>query len=218
MMIDLSGEIKKTPSEEMNEQQKKNWIEWDEVIKVYNDLKSKVEELPKKIKTEEQYNTVLNFLVLSLYVLVPPRRNVDYQKMIMVKGITEDKTDTNILDLQKKQFIFNIYKTSKKHGKTIVEIPNDLMDVIELYVKVHPLAKGKKYEVPFLVDFQGNPFININSITYILNNIFKKRIGSSMMRHIYLSEKYGDELKERKKDASLMGHTVEMAQQYIKEK
>jgi hypothetical protein len=200
MMVELSGEIRKTPTEEMNEQQKKNWIDWDEVIKVYNDLKTKVEELPKKVKNEEQYNTLLHFLILSLYVLVPPRRNVDYQKMVIIKGVSEDKQDVNILDLSKKQFIFNIYKTSKKHGKTIVDIPNNL------------------YEVPFIVDFQGNPLTNINSITYMLNNIFKKRIGSSMMRHIYLSGKYGDEFKERKKDATLMGHTVEMGQQYIKEK
>lgn len=216
MMVDLSGEIRKTPSEEMNEQQKQNWIEWDEVMKVYNELKTKVEGLPKKIKTEEQYNTVLNFLILSLYTLVPPRRNVDYQKMVITKGIFEDRTDVNILDLQKKQFIFNIYKTSKTHGKTIIDIPNDLMEVIELYVKVHPLAKGKKYEVPFLVNFEGNPIVNINSITYRLNNIFKKRIGSSMMRHIFVSHKFGDKHQEQKNIANMMGHSQETNTDYIK--
>jgi integrase len=218
MMVELSGEIRKTPTEEMNEQQKKNWIDWDEVIKVYNDLKTKVEELPKKVKNEEQYNTLLHFLILSLYVLVPPRRNVDYQKMVIIKGVSEDKQDINILDLSKKQFIFNIYKTSKKHGKTIVDIPNNLFEVIELYVKSHPLAKGKKYEVPFIVDFQGNPLTNINSITYMLNNIFKKRIGSSMMRHIFVSYKFGDKHKEQKEIANMMGHSLNMNNDYIKEK
>ena len=218
MMVDLADEIRQTPTEEMNEQQKKNWIDWDEVIKVYNDLKEQVGALPKKIKTEQQYNTLLEFLVLSLYVLVPPRRNVDYQKMVITKGVNEESPNINVLDLSKQQFIFNIYKTSKKHGKTIVDIPNELFEVIELYVKHHPLVKGKKYEVPFLVDFKGEPLENINSITYILNRIFKKRIGSSMLRHMFITYKFGDKHKEQKEIAEMMGHTQQMSNDYIKEK
>ena len=218
MMIDLAGEIRSVPSEEMNEQQKKNWIDWDEVLKVYNDLKTQAEALPKKIKTEEQYNTLLHYVVLSLYVLVPPRRNVDYMKMVICKNENTDDETINILDLNKKQFIFNIYKTAKNHGKTIIDIPNELMEVIDLYVKHHKMAKGKKFCIPFLVDYNDKPLANINSITYIINKIFKKKIGSSMLRHIYLTGKYGDELKERQKDANMMGHTTETAQTYIKDK
>lgn len=218
MMIDLAGEIRSVPTEEMNEQQKKNWIDWDEVLKVYNDLKAQAEGLPKKIKTEEQYNTLLHYVVLSLYVLVPPRRNVDYMKMVICKNENTNDETVNILDLNKKQFIFNIYKTAKNHGKTIIDIPNELMDVIDLYIKHHKMAKGKKFCIPFLVDYNDKPLTNINSITYIINRIFKKKIGSSMLRHIYLTGKYGDELKERQKDANMMGHTTEMATDYIKTK
>ena len=39
-----------------------------------------------------------------------------------------------------------------------------------------------------------------------------------MLRHIYLTGKYGDELKERQKDANMMGHTTDMASDYIKTK
>jgi integrase len=218
LMTNLSSVIRETPTEEMNEQQKTNWIEWDEVIKIYDDLKKKVDELPKKLKSEKQFNTLLDYVILSLYVLVPPRRNIDYQKMMITKNINDNREDTNILDLSKKQFIFNVYKTVKKHGQAIVNIPNELIDVIELYVKHHPLIKGKKYEVPFLVNFAGEPLENINSITYILNRIFKKKVGSSMLRHIYLSGKYGDKFKEQQQDAELMGHSLSMAQDYIKVK
>jgi integrase len=218
MMIDLAGEIRSVPTEEMNEQQKKNWIDWDEVIKVFNDLKAQTEGLPKKIKTEEQYNTLLHYVVLSLYVLVPPRRNVDYMKMVICKNENTNDETVNILDLNKKQFIFNIYKTAKNHGKTIIDIPNELMEVIDLYIKHHKMAKGKKFCIPFLVDYNDKPLTNINAITYIINKIFKKKIGSSMLRHIYLTGKYGDELKERKKDANMMSHSVEMATDYIKSK
>jgi hypothetical protein len=76
----------------------------------------------------------------------------------------------------------------------------------------------KNVPVPLLVDYNDKPLTNINSITYIINKIFKKKIGSSMLRHIYLSGKYGDELKERQKDANMMSHSVEMATDYIKTK
>jgi len=199
-------------------EQKDNWIDWDGVIKVFNDLKQHAEELPKKIKTEEQYNTLLHYVVLSLYVLVPPRRNVDYMKMMMCKNENTDDETVNILDLNKKQFIFNVYKTAKNHGKTIIDIPNELMEVIDLYIKHHKMAKGKKFCVPFLVDYNDKPLTNINSITYIINKIFKKKIGSSMLRHIWISNKYGDEFKERQKDAMLMGHSTQQQTEYIKEK
>ena len=218
MMLNIAGEIRNVPTEEMNEQQRKNWIDWDEVLKVYNDLKTQAEALPKKIKTEDEYNTLLHYMVLSLYVLVPPRRNVDYMKMMICKNQNTDDETINILDLNKKQFIFNIYKTAKNHGKTIIDIPNELMNVIDLYIKHHKMAKGKKFCIPFLVDYNDKPLTNINSITYIINKIFKKKIGSSMLRHIYLTGKYGDELKERQKDANMMGHTTEMATDYIKNK
>jgi hypothetical protein len=38
-----------------------------------------------------------------------------------------------------------------------------------------------------------------------------------MLRHIYLTDKYGETVKDMKKDAEIMGHTPEMAiNNYIK--
>jgi hypothetical protein len=60
----------------------------------------------------------------------------------------------------------------------------------------------------------------INSITRILNKLFNpKKVGSSMLRHIYLTEKYGDKLNELEDDAEAMGTSTNMAQStYIKNK
>jgi hypothetical protein len=38
-----------------------------------------------------------------------------------------------------------------------------------------------------------------------------------MLRHIYLSNKYGDTLKEQQKDAELMSHNLNTQKDYIKE-
>ena len=48
-------------------------------------------------------------------------------------------------------------------------------------------------------------------MTEILNSIFDKKIGSSMLRNMYLTNKYGDLMKELKTDVSDMGTIVGVA-------
>jgi hypothetical protein len=45
--------------------------------------------------------------------------------------------------------------------------------------------------------------------------VFGKQIGSSMLRHIYLSSKY--DIDEMKKDADAMGHSLGVQKEYMKE-
>jgi predicted metallo-beta-lactamase superfamily hydrolase len=130
-------------------------------------------------------------------------------------------TDDNYLSLDDNEFIFNVFKTSKKEGQVKIKFNDDMKHVINQYLKFHPLVKGKKLaktsNIPFLVYFDGKEFDKVNSITRILNKIFDKKVGSSMLRHIFLSDKYGDTLKEQQKDAKMMGHTVETQKEYIKD-
>jgi hypothetical protein len=88
-----------------------------------------------------------------------------------------------------------------------------LLDVIATYLKFHP-SKGKG-EYKFLVGADGSALSSVNSITRVLNKIFGKQIGSSMLRHIYLSSKYN--IEEMKKDADAMGHTLGTQKEYLKE-
>jgi hypothetical protein len=54
----------------------------------------------------------------------------------------------------------------------------------------------------------------VNAVTRVLNRAFGKNIGSSMLRHIYLSEKYN--IDEMKKDADQMGHSLSLQKEYMK--
>jgi len=93
--------------------------------------------------------------------------------------------------------------------------------VIQLYLKYHPLKaelKKKEYDIPFLVDEQGKALENSTEITKILNKIFGKKISSSMLRNIFLTDKYGDVMEELKKDTKAMATSVDVAMNnYIKE-
>jgi hypothetical protein len=198
----------KTPTQEAN------WLTWAEVQKKHEELKERVKALPERL-TESQYNHLLEYTILSLYVLLPPRRN-DYQNMLIVKEAPEDATK-NYLELSTNRFIFNKFKTSKREGQLIVDIPAELFAVINTYLNHHPLLKGKHtLPQPFLVYADGRPLTATNSITRILNKIFGKSVGSSLLRHIYLG-KYSDVREEMKEDAKMMSHSVETQQNnYVK--
>lgn len=195
---------------ERTEKQDANWITWDEVVKRHNELAEAVAQIGKgKMLTTANWNALLAYVILSLYVLLPPRRNQDYQDLYIVKK-WDDKLskDKNYYDMTAHKFIFNKFKTAKSHGVQEVSLADNkpLADVLALYIKLHP-SKGKG-EMRFLVNADGSALGSVNSITRILNKIFGKHIGSSMLRHIYITHKYGDAKKEMEKDAEAMGHSV----------
>ena len=221
LMINKNKELKaKESNNEKSQQQSENWIEWDKIIEKHKELYDKVLEfINNKKLNEKQYNELLKLVVLSLYTIIPPRRNSDYQNMHIIKNnIVDDKTK-NYLVYNDKIFIFNQYKTQKKFGTQEEDIPENLMTIINYYLKFHPKINGKinnKTNEPFLVYYDGKPFSLVNSITRILNSIFDKNLGSSLIRHIYLSNKYQDVVEEQKKDAKAMAHSVSMQQDYVK--
>lgn len=218
-MMDKNKSLKEQESKnEKTDTQQKNWIEWSAVLEKQKELEEKVDKLPQKLD-EDEYNTLLQYVILSLYVFKPPRRN-EYMNMKIVKNDKQMDTKTNYLDLMKRDFVFNQFKTAKKTGQQVENIPDELMNVIEKYLYYHPLLSKKKQpkslNIPFLVEFNGSQIDKSNQITRILNKIFGKKVGSSMLRHIFLSDKYGKETEEKKKDAESMGHSVAQQADYVK--
>ena len=58
---------------------------------------------------------------------------------------------------------------------------------------------------------------NSNDITKILNSAFGANVGASLLRNIYLSNKYGDVINDLKTDTAAMSTSVDMAlNNYIK--
>ena len=66
--------------------------------------------------------------------------------------------------------------------------------------------------------FYNEPIEKSQEITRILSKIFGKNIGSSMLRNMYLSNKYSNVNDELKSDTKDMGTSVDVAlSTYIKE-
>lgn len=205
------------------EKQAKNWVAWSEVEDKKKELQESVSGFASKKSIDVgQYDKLLQHLILSLYTDIPPRRNQDYLGMYIVKSWNEKMpTDKNYLDMANKKMVFNVYKTAKKYGKQTQDIPDSLWASIQQFLKHHPLWKGvakrKAEPVKLLVQQNGEPLVAVNAITRLLNKVFGKKIGSSLLRHIYVSERFGNPLEEMKKTAELMGHSVATQQkEYIK--
>jgi hypothetical protein len=219
LMMDKNKELKAVEaSGEKTETQQKNWITWDEVGTKMKDLEDKVNSFGKEINAH-QYDILLQEIILALYYYKAPRRN-EYQKMNLVKTITGQPDTLNYLDYDKKQFVFNVFKTARKEGQVKEDIPPELFAIIQKYLKYHPLVKGKitkATNVPFLVYHDGKPLSQINAITRVLNKIFGKAVGSSMLRSIYLTSKYGNIKEEMREDSKAMSHSVQTQQNnYVK--
>ena len=120
----------------------------------------------------------------------------------------------------KKQFIFNNYKTQGTYNSVVVNIEDELMQVISLYLRNHPeksKLKNKTYNIHFLKTFYNEDIIKSQDMTRILNKIFGKSVGSSLLRNMYLSNKYSNIIENLKKDTTDMGTSVDIAlSTYIK--
>jgi hypothetical protein len=219
-MINMNKEIKTAPKKTAEGLPK-----WSDILSSFHTLYAKAEELPRKgTLSDKEYNGLLKAVVAGLYVLQPPRRNGDYLDMCIIYGIPKDASDEiNYLDTKNWEFVFNKYKTSKTYGEYKAVVPPRLKSLISLYLLHHPILsaiktkKGREQPIcrPFLVYKDGEPLTQINAITRVLNSVFGRGIGSSQLRHIYLTDKYGEVTKEKEADSLAMGHSVAQQGDYI---
>ena len=192
---------------EKSETQKENWMSQDEIAAIHKALDEKVNAIENKSKlTEKEHKMVEDWLLLSLYVLQPPRRNMDYYMMKF--GLGDDK-NFNYVCLDKGVYHFNNFKTSK-YGVEEIEIPDNMKSIFKQYLELTGLKAGD-----FVLFQKDTRRTSSNIITKALNRILGKKVGSSMMRHIYLSNKYGDVKEEQTNDAEFMSHSKTMQGNYV---
>jgi hypothetical protein len=209
MMVSDKNTLKaKYTSQEMSEKQKDNWIPMDEV----NAIESRLLDIIKPILsqkhpvTSDQMKMIVDWLLVALTsgrYFSPRRSEWQYVKL---KDVNQE-TD-NYIDLKKGAFVLNRYKTAKLYGRE--EIPYGKPFGV-LLKKVLALIPDQTY----LLEHKGKPF-NSSTITSRLNSIFGKKVSTSMLRHIYITDKYKDmpALKELTANAQAMGHSVVQSLQY----
>jgi len=120
----------------------------------------------------------------------------------------------NYYNIKDNKFIFYCYKTAGTYNLQEVDVSPKLKEILKMYMRLSPLKNDIN---PYLLcRYDGSPF-NRNDIRNILNKIFDKKISCSMLRNIYLSNRYSDALNELKSTATSMGTSSTVIQdKYVK--
>jgi len=194
-----------------SEKENKNWITQEQLDKKIEELESKIDKFDMTKLTKSQEDTIQQHLILLLYTEIPPIRN-DYAQMKVYYN--KEVKGENYIHLKKKLIFLSKYKTSKTYGEKQIEIPAKVVKIVRRWVDI----TGNEY---LLINIRDrNPMTN-NGLTKYLNKIFKpKKVSTTLLRKLYLSEKYPviHNRKDMKKDAYVMGHSLETQQGIYRKK
>jgi hypothetical protein len=183
-------------------------ISFAEVEEVYKNLEAHAKiHLMKKALTPSDLNEIQKWILVALVsgLFIPPRRSADWN--MKLKNYDEEKD--NYVDVKNSQFVFNSYKTAKVYGKTKVDIPKPLKLILNKWLKLNDTDY-------LLFDANKNP-LSSSQIAHRLNEIFGRKISTSMLRHIFLTHKFGNvNLQELEDTAGAMGTSKMEALQYVK--
>ncbi len=205
-----------------SEKQQKAWASLDELINVKNELKKIVDKINKKDNfTKKDLQTVQNYFILTFYLETPLRNDLNNTKVIKLneynKLSKEQIMSSNYLVYGTKNFLsLSQYKTVKKYGLKKIDLSNEIVKVFRLWNdKFNP---NKDY---LLINLTTLKPMTSHQLTITLTKLFKKyldkNISTTMLRHIVLSEKFGDVKKEMKEMSDKMGHDISTQQTiYVK--
>lgn len=212
VLIDKTLELQKQyDSNEMTEKQKDNWLTFDEVKanwkKAYDEIKPLLNS--KGEITNNQLYALSRFMMLTCTsgVFFPPRR-CEFITLVLKPT---DKAVDNWIDLKKKEFVWNQYKTSKLYGTQRVPYGKDFNLLLKRYLK---RIGNQKYLI-FGTDGEA---ISQPNFTQTLNRMYGRNVSTTMLRHIYLSHIHKDtpKIEDLKRIATAMGHTLKEGMQYSK--
>ena len=215
--LDQTKAHKKTASQE------KNWIEWPDYVEMVDRMGKEVKFVGAEGLTTQSAMKFQDYLVTLLYQHFPVRNDFADLRVITSKEwkkMTEkEKTSHNYLVVAggaKKtgfEMILNQYKTSAKYGQRRIKIDQEpVKKALRRWLRHNTSGS-------MLINRKGAP-LSSNGITKLLSRVGQrevgKSLGSSLLRHSYLSHKYADVTDEKKKDAEMMMHSVAMQEEYIK--
>lgn len=200
MNKDLDTIKDKDTNQELTETQKANFVPWKDVLNLYHILELEAKPLLNlKSLTQKHFQKLTDYILLGLYTEIPPRRSLDYTAF-KIKNI--DDTKDNFLKVGKGTYklIFNRYKNSSRLGPQVVDLPPAFGKTLKKFIDKNP------YDY-LIVNKLGKPVLQ-NYIAKTLNRLFDKRVSSGMLRHSYLTHKFGDvDLKDLEEVTKDMGNS-----------
>ena len=210
MLEDIGDYNKEIGKQEKTEKQKNNWIEKEDISKLFIKYLDNSKLLYKKKNIDmDDLQEIQQFIILCLTsgIYIPPRRSKDYVDF-KIKSI-DTKNDNYV---KGSKFYFNSYKTSKTYGLQTVDIPKPLIVILKKWISINPTDY-------LLFDSKKQKLTNVK-LNQRLNRMFdNKAVGVNMLRKGFLTEKFtqtSKEMDELKKTMTDMGSSLNQEKIYIK--
>ena len=201
------------------DRQKAIWVDWVDYLEIVDKLRGEVKRFKPGQWDDKQKMAYQDYLLALFYSKFPLRNDLSETKIITKKQYNqlteEEKKKANFVVKHHSNRYFlllNAYKTSAKYGEKKLELDGVVLKALRKWLR----HSGSDY---LFINTQGQP-LSSNGITKILNRIGRrfrgKPFGSSILRHSYLSHKYGKINQEKEKDADIMGHSISTQSDYVK--
>jgi hypothetical protein len=202
---------KSTSEFQLTEKEKKSFMVWEDIQTIYQKIAQSCD--------RHNYNSFLDFVVVSLYVLHPPVR-ADYEYMRVFADnscITEDVKENYCVLQTDPRFVFQQYKTSKYKGTTVVpidpELHNILLDWMEVNTSDYLLSS-------YIVSKQEYKPFTDTTLCKRITSIFMKYsmtpVTINTLRHSFISfmSRHDQDSVQKRENAVKMMHSVGMAENY----
>lgn len=149
--------------------QELNYLDWTEVLEIYENLKL----IYKKSRRNH-----MNFVLLSCYVLLCPRRLKDYALMIVVDDNNNLNIDYNYYVRNSGCFVFNNYKTKKIYKTQCIQLSDELCMVLNEYID--------KYKINGSL-FNLTKKAILMKLTRLFVKAIDKNVSVNILRHSYIT-------------------------------
>jgi integrase len=196
MAEDVRDYNKDINKQEKTPQQEAAWVETSQVKEICDELKKVTDLLYKKKQlSAADLQQIQNYIIMCVLggCYISPRRSKDYVDF-KIRNI--DKEKDNYLD--KGKFVFNSYKTAKTYGTQTVDIPVQLKNIINKWIRANPTDH-------LLFDANGGKLSAVK-LNQRINKIFDgRKVSVNQLRHTFLTDKFGDTIQQKKEIAETMG-------------
>jgi hypothetical protein len=198
---------------EMSEKMLENWMTLKEirafVVKMNDDVKNL--KLRKDISIGNLQLVQDRFMV-KFWITYPIRNDLQNTR-VLKKGefnklSDEDKANNNYLIVSSKNVVLHIanYKTKKQYGiKTIKIVDTNVIRYMRDWLKVSP---NPEY---ILINLKTNePMTGLQITQNFLRMFgaeFNKKVSTTLLRHIVISDTFGKQIKDMDEMASVMMHS-----------
>lgn len=202
---ELNGKVKNESDKPKDDE----IVKWDSIVKLADKLRNNFFRIEMKPKEG------MEAMLLNFYSLFPPQRSEIFSNLIITTTKPTDK-DNNYLYRKSTNvyyLIINKHKTARAVGEIIEQITDkQLIKMLNRYLSL--------YKTKYLFQYSDDKSLTPADISKMLGQTTTElgdKLGSSSMRHIYLSNKYSSVMKDLEADTKQMGNSVGVAvSNYIK--